>query len=107
VPRTIDRDHLNLLCPELRQVFDAEIAAGNRVVETRESWPNKGGLFVLLRDPFHSDSALADAVLFYTEWTPRDWKSHFCHLESKQILACGYGDSPKTAISPPNRTLAG
>jgi hypothetical protein len=105
MPRTIDSHHLDLLCPELRQVFDAEIAAGNRVVETRDGWPNKGALFVLLSDPFHGDSALADAMLFYTEWTPRDWKSHFCHLDSKQILACGYGNSPEAALSPRNRTL--
>jgi hypothetical protein len=101
---TINPHHLDLLCPELRQIFDAEIAAGNRVVETRDGWPNKGALFVLLHDPFHRDSPLADAVLFYTKWTPRDWKSHFCHLESKQILACGHGDSPKAVISPPSRT---
>ena len=76
------------------------------MVETRESWPNKGGLFVLLSDPFHGNSALADAALFYTETTPRDWKAHFCHLGSKQILACGYGDLPKAAHSRPNRTPA-
>jgi hypothetical protein len=94
----IDTHHLDLLCPELRQVYDAEIAAGNHMVETRENWPNRGGLFVLLGDPFHGDSALVDAVLFYTEATPRGWKAHFCHLESKQILACGYGDPPETGL---------
>jgi hypothetical protein len=89
--KTIDQNHLAALCPELRRVFDAEIAAGNHTVETRGGWPSAGALFVLLDEPFHSDSTAADSVLFYTETTPRAWRAHYCHLEAKQILACGFG----------------
>jgi hypothetical protein len=107
VLKTIDQQHLDLLCPELRQVFDAEIAAGNHTIETRDGWPNKGALFVMLGDPFHGNFAGADSALFYTETTPRGWKAHFCHLESKQILACGFGEagrSGETPARPPSRT---
>jgi hypothetical protein len=107
VLKTIDQHHLDQLCPELRQVFDAEIAAGNHTVETRDGWPNKGALFVMLGDPFHGDFTASDSVLFYTETTPRGWKAHFCHLESKQILACGFGEGGRageTAARAPNRT---
>ena len=97
VQTSIDQKHLDALCPELRQLFDAEIAAGNRTLETRSGWPNAGLLFVLLCDPFHGDSAAAAEVLFYTETTPRTWKAHYCHLESKQILACGYGVGGRAA----------
>ena len=92
VLKSISQKHLDALCPELRQVFDAEIAAGNHAVETRTDWPNDGLLFVLLCDPFHGNTVAADSVLFYTETTPRTWKGHYCHLESKQILACGFGE---------------
>ncbi|HEV2968988.1 MAG TPA: hypothetical protein VGY55_03295 [Pirellulales bacterium] len=91
--KTIDQTHLDALCPELRQLFNAELAAGNHAVETRGGWPTAGALFVLLGDPFHGDSAMADSALFYTETTPRTWKAHYCHLESKQILACGFGEA--------------
>ncbi len=87
--KNIDQKHLDALCPELRQVFDAEIAAGNHTEETRSGWPSQGSLFVLLSDPFHVKS-VANPVLFYTEITPRTWKAHYCHLEAKQILACGF-----------------
>jgi hypothetical protein len=90
VLKSIDQTHLDALCPELRHVFDAEIAAGNHTVETRNGWPSAGSLFVLLGDPFHGD-ATAASMLFYTETTPRAWKAHYCHLEAKQILACGFG----------------
>jgi hypothetical protein len=91
--KTIDQNHLDALCPELRQVFNAELAAGNHTIETRGGWPTAGSLFVLLCDPFHGDATAADSALFYTETTPRTWKAHYCHLESKQILACGFGEA--------------
>ena len=86
---TINQTHLDALCPQLRRIFDAEIAAGNRTLETRNDWPNKGGLFILLRNAFQENSAAVDPALFYTETTPRAWGAHYCHLESKQMLACG------------------
>jgi hypothetical protein len=87
---SINQAHLDALCPQLRRVFDAEIAAGNQALETRNDWPNKGGLFILLCNAFQDDSAFVDPALFYTEMTPRAWGAHYCHLESKQILACGF-----------------
>ncbi len=86
----IDQSHIDRLCPQLRQVFDAEIAAGNHTVGTRDGWPDPDNLFVLLSDPFHKEFADANPALFYTEITPRAWKAHYCDFESKQILACGF-----------------
>jgi hypothetical protein len=37
--RMIDPLHLERLCPELRQVFDAEIAAGNHIVAPAKTSP--------------------------------------------------------------------
>lgn len=89
--RTIDPSHLASLCPELRTLLDAELAAGNQVVETHVGWPVDGAVFVMLGEPFKATSAgLPDGVVRREINDPHWWKAEYDHEPTKHVLACRF-----------------
>lgn len=87
-PRHPDHDGcISRLCPELRTILDAELVAGNQVVE---AWDGYGSV-VLLAKPFvqrHEGSP--GKVEFHEVNDPHYWKAEWRSLETDQVLACRF-----------------
>ena len=85
----VDEQLLARLDPELKRLLDAEVAAGNAVVETGSGWPQKESVFVMLRDPFRVKHEKLPAGMTYTE--PND--PHWWHADygyHGHVLACRF-----------------
>ena len=90
--KRIQSQRLSCFSPELKFVLEAEIAAGNAVVETHEDWPNKGSIFVMLGSPFiTTPSQLPGGVTYRDVDDPHYWKAEYVHEPSAHILACRFG----------------
>ena len=86
-----DADLLARLCPELRILLDAELAAGNRVVETFGGWPVAGAVFVMLAEPFRKRSVTLPADVVFREINdPHWWKAEYDHEPTHHVLACRF-----------------
>ena len=82
-----DERRIGALCKELRGILDAELLAGNEVVETWEDW----GFVVLLSRPFTRSHDTASGVLEYREKDdPHYWKAQYHCPSSGQTLACRF-----------------
>ena len=80
---------LAALHPDLRVILDAELAAGNEVVETGGGWPDADSLFVRLRDPFRTTpSRLPDGVVYTEPNDPHWWKADYTSRSPRHTLAC-------------------
>jgi len=84
----VDKEHIAELCEELRPLLDAELAAGNSIVETWKGWP-KDGLCVMLARPFilRTDT-LPPGVRFVAVDDPHYWKSELVCDRTHHTLAC-------------------
>lgn len=75
------------LHPALRQLLDAELAAGNVVREIGRGFPQPGSLLVQLRDPFrHRPDVLPEGV---THVAPNDrhwWTEEYHAGDPPQLL---------------------
>jgi hypothetical protein len=87
----IDPSHLDELCPELRALLNAELVAGNQVVETSKGWPEPGSIFVLLGFPFRSTpDELPSGVSLVEVNDPHWWKAEYHHLPTHHVLGCRF-----------------
>jgi len=87
----IDPTHVDALCCELRVLLDAELAAGNRVVETTQGWPLLDSVFVLLAAPFYNTpQQLPPGVTLVDVNDPHWWKQEYRHVATGSVLACRY-----------------
>jgi RimJ/RimL family protein N-acetyltransferase len=86
---TRDRPALASLHPDLRVILDAELAAGNSVVETGAGWPDTDSVFVRLREPFRTKPSRLPAGVTYTEPNdPHWWKADYSSTAPRHVLAC-------------------
>ena len=84
-----DRPALAKLHPDLRAILDAELAAGNEVLETGGGWPDADNVFVRLRDPFRTKPAvLPDGVVYTEPNDPHWWKADYTSRAPRHTLAC-------------------
>ena len=84
-----DRPALASLHPDLRAILDAELAAGNSVVETGAGWPDSDSVFVRLREPFRTKPSPLPAGVTYTEPNdPHWWKADYSSASPRHVLAC-------------------
>ena len=84
-----DRPAVARLHPALRTILEAELAAGNEVVETGGGWPDTDSVFVRLRDPFRTKPSPLPAGVVYTEPNdPHWWKADYSSTSPRHILAC-------------------
>ena len=84
-----DLPALARLHPALREILDAELAAGNEVVETGGGWPDPDSVFVRLRDPFRTKPSPLPSGVIYTEPNdPHWWKADYSSVSPRHILAC-------------------
>jgi RimJ/RimL family protein N-acetyltransferase len=86
---TRDRPALEALHPDLRAILDAELAAGNSVLETGAGWPDGDSVFVRLREPFRTKpSPLPDGVTYTEPNDPHWWKADYSSKSPRHVLAC-------------------
>jgi hypothetical protein len=87
----VNEEHLTELCDQLRVLLDAELAAGNAIVETFKGWPLDGSIFVMLGSPFRCRPAsLPEGVTFREINDPHWWKASYQHEPSQHCLACRF-----------------
>jgi hypothetical protein len=87
-----DKERVDELCQELRQLLDAEVAAGNTIVETWKGWPQKESLYVMLAAPFRTaQGSWPPAVRFVAVDDPHYWKSELVCDRAHHTLACRFG----------------
>lgn len=82
-----DRLRVEQLCPELRAIVDAELAAGNWVAETWTDW----GFVVLLGAPFLCDHAANGQMIVHRDVNdPHYWSREFRCIDHHQVVACRF-----------------
>lgn len=87
----VNKEVLSELCQELRSLLEAELTAGNTVVETWKGWPKPESLFVLLASPFRiTDGPLPPTVRYVAVDDPHYWKGEFVCDRTNQTLACRF-----------------
>jgi hypothetical protein len=88
----VHQQHIYELCNELRPLLEAELAAGNSIVETWVGWPHKDSLYLMLADPFKvRPETLPQGVRFVAVDDPHYWKSELVCDRTHHDLACGSG----------------
>ena len=88
-PELTAADHARIeqLCPELRGILEAELAAGNRVATTFEGW----GQIVMLAEHFRVAHPIDGTRLSFVEvHDPHYWKSQDSVKELDQHVACRF-----------------
>jgi hypothetical protein len=87
----VDKERVDELCQELRPLLDAELAAGNPIVETWKGWPHKDSLYIMLASPFRVQHAsLPPEVQFRAVDDPHYWKSEFVCDRKHHAIACRF-----------------
>lgn len=91
MPEQVKQEHLDRLCPELAELLRAELAAGNRVVDTSEGWPQAASVFVGLALPFrHRPTSLPPGVVYRDVNDAHWWKAEYEHEPSGHLLTCKF-----------------
>ena len=79
------------LCPELRALVAAELAAGNAVIECRPGLYGPEALLVLLDGPFRCAPATPPSGVEFREINdPHWWKAEYFHVATKDAVAARY-----------------
>ena len=90
----IEQKHIDDFTGALKNILEAELAAGNEIDETLCGWPC-GGLCIALKKPFLTpiQRNLAD-VVFSNINDPHYWKADYTDKALNQMLICGFGGIP-------------
>lgn len=73
----------------LQQILEAELKAGNFVVEV-SAWPPKCMLLVILGRSFMTKGERTADVTFHEISAPHYWKAEYRYLDGAQTLACRF-----------------
>lgn len=74
------------LSQSIETILKAEIAKGNRIVESSKGWPEKKSSLIILEGPFHKKYSIDN--LEYREINdPHYWKEEYYDSNSKQTIA--------------------
>lgn len=73
----------------IETILKAEIAQGNRIVESSKGWPEKESTLIILERPFHKKYSIDN--LEYREINdPHYWKEEYSDNNNKQTIACRF-----------------
>ncbi|MCC6235895.1 MAG: GNAT family N-acetyltransferase [Verrucomicrobiales bacterium] len=80
---------LAALHPALRAVLQAELSAGNEVLESHQGWPETGSVFVRVKHPFrvHAD-AQPEGVAYLELERRQPWRAEYHTVGPRHTLAC-------------------
>jgi len=79
---------MNDLWPELQTILDAELKAGNQVLEASRDWPDAGSVFITLIKRFQKNSAVNESVQYNEENDPHYWHADYSCGKPVHTLAC-------------------
>jgi hypothetical protein len=86
-------EHINELCRELTPLLEAELSAGNTVVDTWVGWPQSVSLYIRLGSPFKAlPKILPPGVRFRALDDPCYWKSELICDRTRQVIACRFDE---------------
>jgi hypothetical protein len=71
----------------LQRLLDAELQAGNRIVEV-SSWPPKCKLLVILEHRFRNVETVSSGVTFHELHGPHYWRAEYRYDDGAEVLAC-------------------
>jgi hypothetical protein len=87
----IDPNAIAALCPELRAILDAELAAGNAVAEASRGIGKPTAVHVALRRPFlTTPSPLPPGVTHREINDPHWWQTEYEHAATGHRLVCRF-----------------
>jgi hypothetical protein len=87
----VDKERVDELCEGLRPLLDAELAAGNSIVDTWKGWPQKQSLYILFAAPFTVlEDSLPPTLRFVAVDGPHYWKSEIVCDRAHHALACRF-----------------
>ncbi len=90
-PGFVDPRHVAELCPELRTLLEAELAAGNRISDTHKGSPTPDAIYVALAMPFKlAPEVLPRGVVFREVNDPHWWKAQYEHVPTRHLLVCHF-----------------
>jgi hypothetical protein len=91
VTRVPEQDANPRLCPELQALLNAELAAGNAVVEYRTGLYAADAVLVLLAKAFRARPRDLPAGVEYREVNdPHWWKAEYFRTATKHCIACRF-----------------
>lgn len=75
------------LHPSLRLLLDAELKAGNEIMETGGGWPDKDSVFIRLKHPFKARPAqLPDSVTYNEVNDAHWWQAEYLSRSPRHLL---------------------
>jgi RimJ/RimL family protein N-acetyltransferase len=84
-----DAPALARLHPALKSLLQAELDAGNEVLETGGGWPDADSVFVRVKYPFRArPAALPGGVDYQEPNDPHWWRADYSTRGPRHILAC-------------------
>ena len=89
----IDKTLINELSGEMKQILNAEIKAGNEIIETSLggfSETSNNHIFVFLRYPFKGQYDIS-GICYREINDPHYWKAEYDDDINHQTIACNYG----------------
>lgn len=72
--------------PALRVILDAELDAGNEVIESSTGWPEPDSVFVRLKQPFLSTPPPSSEVEYAESNDPHWWKAEYRSRAPRHLL---------------------
>jgi len=79
---------MNHLRPELQEILDLELEAGNRVSQASRDWPDTGSIIITLLLPFHDNYKVTDQVRYHEPNDPHYWEADYSCGKPVHVLAC-------------------
>jgi hypothetical protein len=87
----VDQERVDELCRELRPFLDAELAAGNHIVETWKGWPHNDSLYIMLANPFRVQYGnMPEKIQMRAFDDPHYWKSELICKGTHHAIACRF-----------------
>ena len=85
-------EHIEELCEELQPFLEAELDAGNTVIETwKGNWPIENCLYILLKKPFQdTDESLPEGVRVSKIGKLYYWENEILCDRTNHVLASQY-----------------
>lgn len=73
----------------IEEILNAEIAYGNKIVESSQGWPDKESTLILLEKPFHKTYS-TDKLEYRDINDPHYWKEEYIDKSNAQTIACKF-----------------
>ena len=83
-----DLRYVKRLHPHLKAILDAELIAGNHIIEGSGGWPDKDSIIVSLEQPFGKEYSTPDDVRYNGTCDPHFWHQEYACGSPVHLLIC-------------------